>query len=243
MSIFELGSRARASGATAAPKEDVRHRLLTAALEIVYSEGLQALTQARVARQAGMRQSHLTYYFPTRSQLLTAVVEEAAQATLCTLGPDDAALPATLEGYLMAMADQLRDTRMPRLMMAMTLASEEDPSLKQWMNDFKSRALDRIHAALQHYGLDVGADQVALFHALLVGLAVLNLSDASEAAAEQSSRLFLLASQRLMREARLGRRRAVATQCFKGKETRELIMENPAPFSHDRAAKTGVCKK
>lgn len=51
----------------------VRERILNAALAILREEGIQELTQVRVARRAGVRQSHLTYYFPRRHDLVEAV--------------------------------------------------------------------------------------------------------------------------------------------------------------------------
>jgi hypothetical protein len=40
---------------------------LQAAVELIKTQGFSALTQSGVAKLAGVRQSHLTYYFPTRS--------------------------------------------------------------------------------------------------------------------------------------------------------------------------------
>lgn len=37
-------------------------------------EGVRALTQTRVARAAGLRQSHLTYYFPRKADLVAATL-------------------------------------------------------------------------------------------------------------------------------------------------------------------------
>lgn len=51
----------------------VRDRILNAALAILREDGIQELTQVQVARRAGVRQSHLTYYFPKRHDLLEAV--------------------------------------------------------------------------------------------------------------------------------------------------------------------------
>ena len=56
----------------------VRERLLAAAMELVRAQGLQGFSQARVAAVAGLRQSHLTYYFPSRKDLLKALVETIA---------------------------------------------------------------------------------------------------------------------------------------------------------------------
>lgn len=58
------------------PNDDergVRDRILSAALTILREKGIQDLSQAEVAREADVRQSHLTYYFPKRRDLLEAV--------------------------------------------------------------------------------------------------------------------------------------------------------------------------
>jgi AcrR family transcriptional regulator len=52
-----------------------RQRILNAAIEIASEKGIKALTQSRVAQAAGVRQSHLTYYFPLKADLLAAVLE------------------------------------------------------------------------------------------------------------------------------------------------------------------------
>jgi AcrR family transcriptional regulator len=51
----------------------VRDRILDAALAILHADGIQGLSQVQVARRAGVRQSHLTYYFPKRPDLLEAI--------------------------------------------------------------------------------------------------------------------------------------------------------------------------
>jgi AcrR family transcriptional regulator len=180
------------------PREDVRLKLLDAALEILLCNGIQAFTQARVAELAGVRQSHLTYYFPTRSLLLTAVVERGSQVVLDTLGATSTSLPPTIEDFRQAMAEHLGDTRMPRLMMALSVASDEDPALKVWMAEFDMRMLERMRLALVHYGLSIGANELALFHATLVGVAMLNLNASTEESSRQAGRLFVIAFDRLV---------------------------------------------
>ena len=58
------------------PRTDVRAKVLQAAVQLVHERGLQAVTQARVAEAAGLRQSHVTYYFPARLDLVKAIVQE-----------------------------------------------------------------------------------------------------------------------------------------------------------------------
>lgn len=58
----------------------VRERILEAAIAILHEAGGRRLTQTAVAERAGIRQSHLTYYFPTRFDLLEAVTAEAVNA-------------------------------------------------------------------------------------------------------------------------------------------------------------------
>jgi DNA-binding transcriptional regulator YbjK len=62
--------------------KDPRARLIEAALEVLLHDGIMGFSQSKVARQAGLRQSHLTYYFPTRNDLLTVVVEHGCQLVI-----------------------------------------------------------------------------------------------------------------------------------------------------------------
>jgi len=68
-------------GGRSATKEagSVRERLLDAAISILRESGLQSLTQVQVAERAGVRQSHLTYYFPTREDLLEELTARAVE--------------------------------------------------------------------------------------------------------------------------------------------------------------------
>ncbi len=52
-----------------------RKTILNAALDIIEREGIRAATQPRIARETGLRQSHLTYYFPRKADLYIALLE------------------------------------------------------------------------------------------------------------------------------------------------------------------------
>ncbi|MDH3319882.1 MAG: TetR/AcrR family transcriptional regulator [Betaproteobacteria bacterium] len=56
----------------------VRDRILEAALGLLAESGAHELTQPKVSKAAGVRQSRLTYYFPTRADLLQAVAQGIA---------------------------------------------------------------------------------------------------------------------------------------------------------------------
>src|SRR5262245_36386011 len=69
-----------------AARRSVRERILDAALAILSESGIQHLTQPEVAKRAGVRQSHLTYYFPTRDDLLEAGTERGVERLVAGLG-------------------------------------------------------------------------------------------------------------------------------------------------------------
>ena len=180
------------------PREDIRLKLLDAALEVLLCQGIQAFTQAQVAKRAGVRQSHLTYYFPTRAHLLTAVVESGFQVVLDTMGTTSPMLPSTLADFRQTMAEHFSDTRMPRLMKALSVASDEDPRLKVWMAEFDLRIQERMRLVLSHYGLSLGAEDLALFHATLVGIAMLNANASTVESSKRAVRLVGAAFDRLV---------------------------------------------
>lgn len=52
-----------------------RQLILDTALDIVETEGIRAVTQPRIAKISGIRQSHLTYYFPRKADLYIALLD------------------------------------------------------------------------------------------------------------------------------------------------------------------------
>lgn len=56
---------------------NTRQLILDKALKIAMDSGLQSVTQTGVAEAAGIRQSLLTYYFPRKSDLLVALLENS----------------------------------------------------------------------------------------------------------------------------------------------------------------------
>lgn len=181
--------------------ESTRDKLLTAALDLLLTEGIQAFTQANVAQRAGVRQSHLTYYFPTRNQLLVAVVEAGTTAVLQELGACDAVLPADVSQFRDRMAGHVSDTRMPRLMLALVVASEEDQALKNWKAEFDAQFLMRMREALQHYGWRARDEELTLFHMSLIGIAVHNLARSTPESARDAMKCFGLSFERLLASA------------------------------------------
>jgi AcrR family transcriptional regulator len=180
----------------------VRERLLEAALQVLAAEGIHALTQTRVADRAGLRQSHLTYYFPTRSDLLKAIVVHVSGEGPGMVRGDTASLSPTLVALKAHLGDRVTDSRMARLMLALTTASDEDPSLKRWMVEFDNQMREMFGALLESMGYRVQPQELALFHASMVGTAVLHSSEGTDESARAARKLVDLAFDRLVASAR-----------------------------------------
>lgn len=197
----QAATPAPASAVTFRTSGDARTRLLDAALKVLQEQGIPALTQTHVAAAAGLRQSHLTYYFRTRGDLLKAIVEHAARS-VCGLVDGRLEAPAACLAELRArLMKDVADTRMPRLMMAMAVASDEDPSLKAWMAQFEQTFLQLLADTLQRLGVRVSAEDLALFHAAMIGISISNASIATQSSAQQARVLVSAALDRLLRAA------------------------------------------
>jgi AcrR family transcriptional regulator len=147
---------------------DVRTRILEAALALLAAGG--DLTQPRVARAAGVRQSHLTYYFPTVTDLMQAVARHSFEALAGELGGKGAG----------GIAAATLDKRRVRLMLALVLAADRDASLKPRMRAFVKEIRGRIAPLVGLQGEDL-----AFLHTVVVGAAVLQLGrDNAEARRE-----------------------------------------------------------
>lgn len=159
---------------------DVRTRILDTALGLL-AEGAE-LTQPRVARAAGVRQSHLTYYFPTVTDLLQAVARHSLEALAREVSPASGRRPASLAG---AIASGTRDKRRVRVMLGLVTAADRDATLKPRMRTFVKEIRQRVGTMLEAAGTKVSEADLAFLHTVVVGCAVLQLArDNAEARRE-----------------------------------------------------------
>jgi AcrR family transcriptional regulator len=157
----------------------VRDRILEAALRLLAEAGAHELTQPKVAKAAGVRQSHLTYYFPTRGELL----QEVARYSIGKLAGELAhARNASLaEGIAAAAADKRRS----RVMLGLVTSADRDPAIKRRMRRFIGELRGHMAPILGAGGLRNDPESVAFFHCCVIGCAVLQLArDNAEARAE-----------------------------------------------------------
>jgi AcrR family transcriptional regulator len=157
----------------------VRERILEAALGVLAESGAHELTQPRLAAAAGVRQSHLTYYFPTRAELL----QEVARYSIEKLAAELAQAPA---GALpLEIAAAVADKRRSRVMLGLVAAADREPRIKPRLRSFIAEIRRRLGSVLAANGLAADAKSLAFFHAVIVGCAVLQLArDNAQARAE-----------------------------------------------------------
>lgn len=161
---------------------DVRTRILESALDLLADQGVNELTQPKVARRAGVRQSHLTYYFRTRADLLMAVAMHFVSSTLgqVSVGVAEGSLNAATLGE--ALGEVVADGRRARVMLGLVVASDEDPRIKAFLRELVGRVRATLAEIARAIGARADTGDVTAFHAMVVGAAVLNVAQDDEAA-------------------------------------------------------------
>ncbi len=164
----------------------VRERILDAALQLIQLHGLHAMTQAKVCEIAGVRHSHLTYYFPTRVKLLKEVVMRGAETVLALLdGPEDKRA-GSLAALRTALSELPSNRGLSRMMVAVYVVSDEEPSLRPWMDKFQMNGLQRVKRALEAIGIKPPQRAVEAFLACLIGTLFNDYAAASERSRKRS---------------------------------------------------------
>jgi AcrR family transcriptional regulator len=130
--------------ATAAPPE-IRDRILDSAIHILRNEGVQRFTQTRVATHAKVRQSHVTYYFPTRQELLEATAERVLDGVTGHIAESAQTVPGWGTGPLLnTLAREMLGTEHMRMFLAMVVESDRDPAVRALI----AHGTTRVHAAI-----------------------------------------------------------------------------------------------
>lgn len=143
--VEAMKTRARTAVADAG---GIRERILGAAMSILYEGGIQALSQIQVARRADVRQSHLTYYFPTRRDLLLAVAERFADGVARGI-LDTGTLASNDRGdAIHRMAVAICDERHMRMFTGVIAEADSDPELRAMLVDVTRRMQSTLAALL-----------------------------------------------------------------------------------------------
>ena len=163
---------------------NVKEAILVAGQELLRESGVAALTQPKVARAAGIKQSHLTYYFPTRAKLLLGIAEYTASEAMAHVAERLAAKPerATLAGMV---SEIMINGLPPRVVIGLIVAADAEPGIRDSLRELVSNVRVRLQSLLAAAGLAASADAALLFHATVVGLAVMHQARMSPASAAE----------------------------------------------------------
>lgn len=154
--------------------QDRRQDIIRAGLDTLREQGYSGFTQPRVASRAGLRQSHLTYYYPTRVDLLTAVGRAAIDGQLAAV---DAALHGSssdaVAGAIAKLTVRHENTR---VLMALAQAADQEPQIRALFRELADGIVLRAGRFLKTLNAAAAEADARLLHALSVGLAVVDLA-------------------------------------------------------------------
>ena len=85
--------------------EDTKGRILTAAAQLFEQQGYRSVSMRAIAASLGISVGNLTYHFPHKQDIATALAEQELKTIIL---PEEATL-ATLDGYLRRMLISLID--------------------------------------------------------------------------------------------------------------------------------------
>jgi AcrR family transcriptional regulator len=155
--------------------EDRRKQIIDAGLALLREEGLSSLTQPRIAARTGLRQSHLTYYYPTRAALLAAVARAAIEAQAAA-AHDMVAQITSLKKAAEIIAAATARAENTRVLVALNQAADREPEVAALFNQLTEGFVVELTALLKKLGLEPSTSNADLVHALFIGLSVLQLA-------------------------------------------------------------------
>jgi AcrR family transcriptional regulator len=163
-------------------------RILTAGVEVLHSEGFSALTQQAVAAKAGVRQSHITYYFPTRLDLLRATAQFGCEHMIDPISNAATSGDVTFEQFRELLLPDLMDRNWWRLMTALVNACSESEGIRSWIAQFDAQICARLREGFKAFGFGLSDLDIEFLHATYIGAITLDMqiqTDASQARARE----------------------------------------------------------
>jgi AcrR family transcriptional regulator len=155
--------------------QDHRKKIIDTGLTILREQGLAGLTQPRIAAMTGLRQSHLTYYYPTRADLLTAVTRAAIEAQLAgARSLTNGIVSAKQAAARMATVAARRENT--RVLAALNQAADQEPTVRALFTELLDGFIGELGMLLERLKLLPTAARIDLLHALFVGLSIIDLA-------------------------------------------------------------------
>lgn len=159
-------------------QNSARDQILEAAVRVLQDEGPAKLTQTRVAKAAGLRQGHLTYYFPKKSDLWIATASRAHDAMerqfSAMLASSDLEDPKqeVRPRLVQLLTELVENNQRTRILLSLTLQAQEDPELMTLCRENVTRSRGFLRIAL---GTQYPASVVELTLSALWGLGMRDL--------------------------------------------------------------------
>jgi DNA-binding transcriptional regulator YbjK len=157
---------------------NVREQILDAAVRLLKTGGMRRLAQPQVAKEAGVPQGHLTYYFPRKYDLLVAVSQRFAEMVRRELqeyftGAAWNTLGTSVRARVLASVGELvKNHERTRMLLGLLVESEGDPSLRDILANNAMRARTQLATVLGRAENDPDVD---LALAMFWGLGVRHL--------------------------------------------------------------------
>ena len=121
--------------AQAGRQRDRRQALVMAAYDLIASSGFEGLRTRDVAARARVNIATLHYYFPTKENLIEAVVGHALQRFRSTLQPHDSAAEQLRDHFRALRRLLVREPQLAAVMGELALRSSRDPALARILED------------------------------------------------------------------------------------------------------------
>jgi AcrR family transcriptional regulator len=153
---------------------DRREEIINAGLDTLREFGSSGFTQQRVATRAALRQSHLTYYYPTRVDLLAAVARAAIDGQLAAV--DAVLATSSLEAVATAISKVVVRHENTRVLMALAEAADHEPQLRELFRELADGIVERAGRFLKSLNAAAAEVDARMLHTLAVGLAVVDLA-------------------------------------------------------------------
>lgn len=148
----------------------LREEILAAAMRILQTHGVKKLSQAKVAAEAGIRQSHLTYYFPKKVDLIAGLLQQHIDSASARLDAVSAgAASADMEAALELLAGNR--PRM-RFFLGLIVEADDNDDIKRMLSEHMSQ-FDRLVA--HFFGRPENDPDVIAYLSLLRGFGMTHM--------------------------------------------------------------------